>query len=71
MGTEMEENHITVLIMHLLDLPTEPIPLYHIVIKLVPPRRRREFRTRKFGERGEVEAVDETVEGVDGCEDGS
>ena len=67
----MENSSITVLIMHLLDLPTESIPLYHIVIKLVPPRRRREFRAREFGERGKVEAVDETVEGVDGCEDGT
>lgn len=67
----MENSSITVLIMHLLDLPTESIPLYHIVIKLIPPRRRREFRAGEFGERGKVEAVDETVEGVDGCEDGS
>ena len=67
----MEEGNITVLIMHFLDLPTKPIPLYDIVVKLVPPRRRREFRAREFGEWGEVEAVDETVKGVDGCEDGS
>lgn len=57
--------------MHLLNLPTEPIPLHHIVIKLVPPRRGREFGAREFGEWGEVEAVDDAIEGVDGCEEGS
>lgn len=56
--------------MHLLDLPTEPVTLHHIVIELVPPRRGREFGAREFCERGEIEAVDETVEGVKGREDG-
>ena len=65
-----EEDHITVLIMHLLDLPTEPVPLHHIVVELIPPRRRREFGTRELGERGEVEAIDETADDIEGHEDG-
>lgn len=60
----------TILIMHLLNLPTEPIPLDHIVVKLIPPRRGREFGAWEFGQWGEVEAVDEAVEGVEGCEEG-
>ena len=61
----------TISIMHLLDLPTESVPQHHIVVKLVPPRRGREFGAGELGEWGEVEAVDEAVEGVERCEDGS
>lgn len=60
----------TVVIMHLLNLPTEPIPLHHIVVEFIPPRRGRESGAWVFGQRGEVEAVDEAVEGVEGCEEG-
>lgn len=55
--------------MHLLNLPTEPIPLHDIVVKLVPPRRGRELGTGELGERGEVEAVDDEAEGVESRED--
>ena len=61
----------TILIMHLLDLPTEPVSLHHIVIEFIPPRCCRELGAWEFGKRGEVEAVDETVEGVEGREYGS
>ena len=60
----------TVSIVHLLDLPTESVPQHHIVVKLVPPRRGREFGAGELGEWGEVEAVDEAVEGVERREDG-
>lgn len=60
----------TVLIMHLLNLPAEPIPFHHIVIKLIPSRRGCELRPREFGQWGEVEAIDEAIEGVDGREEG-
>ncbi len=66
----MEGDNLTVLIMHFLDLPAKSVPLHHVVIELIPPRRRCEFRPREFGERGEVETVDEAVEGVEGCEAG-
>ena len=56
--------------MHLLNLPAEPIPLHHIVVKLIPPRRRREFRARELGQRGEVKAVDDAAEDVECCGDG-
>ena len=60
----------TVSIVHLLDLPTESVPQHDIVVKLVPPRRGREFGAGELGERGEVEAVDEAVKGVERREDG-
>ena len=66
----MEQDHITVLIMHLLNLPAEPIPLHHIVVKLIPPRRPREFGAWELGERGEVEAIDEAAEDIESREDG-
>ena len=56
--------------MHLLDLPAESVPQHDIVVKLVPPSRGREFGAGELGERGEVEAVDEAVEGVERREDG-
>lgn len=56
--------------MHLLDLPTESIPQHDIVVKLVPPRRGRERGAGELCERGQVEAVDEAVEGVERREDG-
>ena len=66
----MKEYHITVLIMQLLNLPTEPVPLHHIVVKFIPPRRRREFGAWELGERGEVEAIDDAADDIEGCEDG-
>lgn len=60
----------TILIMHLLNLPTEAIPFHHIVIKFIPSRRGCELRPWEFGQRGEIKAVDEAVEGVDGREEG-
>ena len=56
--------------MHLLDLPAEPIPQHDVVVELVPPRRGRELGAGELCERGEVEAVDEAVEGVERREDG-
>lgn len=56
--------------MHLLNLPTEPIPLDHIVIKFIPPRRGRELGAWVFCQGRKIEAVDEAVEGVEGCEEG-
>ena len=56
--------------MHLLNLPAEPIPQHDIVVKLVPPRRGRELGAGELCERGDVEAVDEAVEGVEGREEG-
>lgn len=67
----IKRGYPTILIVHLLDLPTEPIPLHHIVIKLIPPRRGRELGAWKFGERGKVKTVDEAVEGVERREEGS
>ena len=68
---KFERGYPTILIVHLLDLPTEPIPLHHIVIKLIPPRRGCELGPWKFGEWGEIKTVDEAVEGVKRCEEGS
>ena len=56
--------------MHFLDLPTEPVPQHHIVVEFVPPSRGREFGAGELGEWGQVEAVDEAVEGVEHREDG-
>lgn len=55
--------------MHLLNLPTEPVPPHDIVVELVPPRRGRELGTGELGERGDVEAVDDEGDGVEGCGD--
>ena len=60
----------TVSIMHLLDLPAEPVPLHDVVVKLVPPSRGRESGAGELGEWGQVEAVDEAVEGVERREGG-
>ena len=68
---EVERGSPTILIVHLLNLPAEPIPLHHIVIEFIPPRRGRELGSWEFGEWGEVETVDEAVEGVERCEEGS
>ena len=56
--------------MHLLDLPTESVPQHNIVVKLVPPRRGRDLGAGELCERGQVEPVDEAVEGVERREDG-
>ena len=63
-------NLFTVSIVHLLDLPAESIPLHDVVVEFVPPRRGREFGAGELCEGGEVEAVDEAVEGVECREDG-
>ena len=55
--------------MHPLDLPNKSPPLDHVVIKLVPSCRGRQFGTREFGQRGEVEAIDETINGIEARED--
>ena len=56
--------------MHLLDLPTEPVPQHDVVVKLVPPRRGRDFGPGELCERRQVEPVNEAVEGVERREDG-
>ena len=45
------ERTSTVSIMHLLNLPTEPISLDDIIVEFIPPRGGRELGAWKFGER--------------------